>query len=148
MLKKICNTKKTRRFTLSIAILATINYFIWRFLPFVIFATNKRGDWDFWGISTMGYDELFFWQQNDVFSIICFLSIPFHLILSIIMFVYYVKLRKNKEVSKLPYILVTVHHIALIVFSIAVKMFTVFGVFWFVLNSTILVLSISTTKKI
>jgi len=146
MHKKVYNTKKTRRLTLSIAILMLVNHLIWRNISFIIFATNKRGDWEFWGISTMSYDEIFLWQANYFLSIICFLSLPFSFVLFVTMFVYYIKLRKNKEVSKIPYFVILFFQIALIVFSVASKMFTIFGVFWFVLNITIIMLSVFVMK--
>jgi len=140
MLKRISNTKKSRRITLSIAILTFVGFLIWQILVPIIFVINKRDDWYYWRVSTMGYDELCAWR-NSVLGVTCLLSVPFYLVLSIIMFVYYVKLRRNKEVSRKPYFFIVAFQIALIAFAVAAKTFTGFGVFWFALCGIVLVLA-------
>jgi len=136
-----------KNLTLAIAILLVIGFWVWFLLIDIIFAADRADEWYYWGISTMSYTEVLRWQANEVLGTITVLSLPFHLILSILMFVCYAKLRKGKQVSNPPYLLVGGYQIALILFAAQVQLSGGFGLFWGVQCSVVVLLAILAMRR-
>ena len=130
MLKKQISTKRLKRLTLGIAILSFINALMWYLITEIIFATHRADDWHSWGISTMNFDKVLVWQANEILQIVFLLLLPFPFFLFMTMGICYLRMRKNKAVSKTPYYTVLGFQVFLIVFSFVAKLFVLFGAFW------------------
>ena len=147
MLKNSFNIKRLKWLTLSIAVFSFINSQILRYLMPFVFATHRQDDWDYYKISSMNYNDLIIWREDNPLWLVSFFLIPFSFLLFISMCICYIRLKKNKTVIKIPYYALLGVQMFLGFFAITAKLITFFGVFWGMIL-VFLILTIVELKKL
>ena len=134
--------KLARRLTLALAILTLHAHHLWWFWVHVVAIIHREADWYFWGISTASAFESALWRKHAWFDLLIALPLLFSFALCGFMFAYYFMFRKERKVSLIPYYALLSLQAGSFVAAILTRLFTVFGIYWALVNGIIFALTI------
>lgn len=129
-----------RRLTFAISLLTFHAHHLWCFVFLIISANHREGTWYYWRISTATFIEVSIWHANPLIAAFLLIAIGTSIILSVCYIVCYVNSRKGKSVSLIPFYFGFVLQIGALITVVFARLFTIFGLYWIIINTAIIVL--------